>query len=195
MARAIEIVAKGDWSGNAADTLVLTLAERSQQNARFMSVAGQDVMIALPTPVTLRSGDALKLEDGRLFDVLGAPEPLQEVRAEPDALIALAWACGNRHIPVEIRSGRLRLRRDPASEALVLAIGATSRGIEAPFEPAGLAYAKAKGSHAEHKHGADHGHHHHHGADCGCGHDHGHDDHKHGHAHDHHGHHHGHKHD
>ena len=181
MARAIEIVAKGDWSGDAADTLVLTLAERCQQNARFMSVAGQEVQIALPAAAALRSGDALKLEDGRLIDVLGAPEPLQEVRAEPDALIALAWACGNRHIPVEIRSGRLRLRRDAIAEALVAASGATSRGIEAPFEPAGLAYTKAKTGHV-----------HHHGADCGCGHDHAHHDHKHDHAHDHH--HHGHKH-
>jgi len=105
------------------------------------------------------------------------PEPLTEVRGNDLTHLArLAWHLGDRHVPVQVLTNRLRLRRDDALEAMLAALGARLTPIEAPFDPEGGAYA----THAA----PGHGHHHH----DGCGHDHHHDHahgHYHGHDHDH----------
>jgi len=162
-------------------------------------VGGLNFLLDLPEAVALRSGDALKLEDGRLVEILGASEPLAEIRAEsPEHLLRLAWHLGNRHLPVQVAGQKLRIRRDHVIEAMVQGLGGQVRAIEAAFDPEGGAYAQATHAHHHgHHHDHDHGHrhddrhhddrghhthkhdpaHHDHGPDCGCGHDH------HGHKH------------
>ena len=121
----------------------------------------------------LRMGDALELDDGSLVEVVVAPEPLIEVRGNDLTHLArLAWHLGDRHVPVQVLANRLRLRRDPALETMLGALGARLTAIEAPFDPEGGAYAQAT---------HDHGHDHHHHAHEHCGHDHSHDHHHHGH--------------
>jgi len=160
----------------------------------------------------LRGGDALILEDGRLIEIVAAPEELAEVRCgDPRQLARVAYHIGNRHVQAEILDNRLRMRRDHVLEDMVRGLGAKVSHIEAPFEPDTGAYEPvAEVKHAHHGH-AHHGHDHHdhkahdhaaheHGDDCGCDHEHAdHKDHKHDekptHSHDHaHGVH-GHKHD
>jgi urease accessory protein len=127
----------------------------------------------------------LKLEDGRIVEVVAAPEPLAEIRgADPAALTRVAWHLGNRHLPTELTNRSLRIRRDPVIEDMARGLGATVIAIEAPFNPEGGAYVRAAGGEDR-----DHGHDHPHGDD----HDHGHD-HHHDHGHDHHDHDHGHGH-
>src|SRR5205085_10881341 len=74
-------------------------------------------------------------------EVVAAAEPLLEVR-DPDSgsLARLAWQLGDRHIPVQILSKRLRLVRTAENESMLLRFGATAQAIEAPFEPEGGAY-------------------------------------------------------
>jgi urease accessory protein len=144
-------------------------------------VRGLEFLLDLPEAVVLRHGDALVLEDGRLVEVVAAPEPLAEIRiGEPRDLARMAWHLGNRHLPVQILANRIRIRRDPVIEDMARKLGGKIALIEGPFEPEGGAYAPEPEPAPEpaHVHGP------------GCGHDHhGHDHHGHDHhAHDEHGH-------
>ena len=68
----------------------------------------------------LRMGDALELDDGSLVDMVIEPEPLIEVRGNDLTHLArLAWHLGDRHVPVQMLTNRLRLRRDAALEAML----------------------------------------------------------------------------
>lgn len=196
MIRAGEVVAKGDWKGEAADSVVLEFDDRHRRRITLNTVGGLEFLLDLKEAVALRTGDAVKLEDGRLVEVIGAPEPLSEISAEgADHLLQLAWHLGNRHLPVQIVRSRLRIRRDHVIEEMVAGLGGKVRPIEAAFDPEGGAYLQAQHHHHDHHHGHDHGHDHHHahehghqhghghGEGCGCGHHHDHDHHHdHGHA-------------
>lgn len=218
MLRAIEVVARGDWHGTPADSVVLDFDDRHRRRLALAGVGGLSFLLDLPEAVALRGGDAVKLEDGRLIEIVGEPEKLVEIRAkDAEQMLRLAWHLGNRHLPLQVASGRLRIRRDHVVEAMLAGLGATLRPIEAPFDPEGGAYAEAKHGHAaghdhahlHHKHdhhghdhhGHDHathqhGHNHDHACGPGCGHDHSHDHAHHEHKHDvGHDHAHGHKHD
>jgi urease accessory protein len=126
-----------------------------------IGVKGGKFEIALATPARLHTDDALLLDDGCLVEVVAAPEPLIEARAGDIAGLArLAWHLGDRHVPVQMLVNRIRARREPAIEALLVSLGAKLATIEAPFEPEGGAYAA---THAhDHDHGHAHGHHHDH---------------------------------
>jgi urease accessory protein len=151
---------------------------------------GLAFLLDLENAAVLRGGDALVLEDGRLVEVVAAPEPLAELRgADPQHLVRIAWHLGNRHLPTQIMPKGLRIRRDHVIEAMAKGLGARIIEIEAPFDPEGGAY--AGGGHAQvlasdprpatHDHSSHHhGDHHHH--DKHCEHDHYHGD---SHAHDH----------
>jgi len=200
MIRATEVIARGDWRGDPADTVVLDFDDRHRRRLAMEGVGGLNFLLDLPEAVALRTGDALKLEDGRLVEILGASEPLAEIRAEsPEHLLRLAWHLGNRHLPVQVAGQKLRIRRDHVIEAMVQGLGGQVRAVEAAFDPEGGAYAQAMHAHHHgHDHHHDHGPHHHdhhhhdhshahahdhaHGEGCGCGHDH---DHHHDHHRDH----------
>ena len=93
-------------------------------------------------PPHLRSGDALALEDGRLVEVVAAPEPLLEIRCtDPLHLARVAWHLGNRHVPTQLLAKSLRIRRDHVLEEMLRGLGARVIEIEAPFDPEGGAYA------------------------------------------------------
>lgn len=177
MIRATQVRAAGHWSEATADTVVLNFDERHRRRVAMTGIQGLAFLLDLPDAVMLRGGDALQLGDGRLVEVVAAPEPLVEVRGKaPADLIRLAWHIGNRHLPAQITPKALRIRRDHVIEDMLRGLNATLVAIEAPFDPEGGAYAAAP--HAEtldHAHG-DHDD------------DHGHDDADHG------GHHHGHRH-
>jgi urease accessory protein len=174
------------------DTLILPHAQRQAQKGFLFGTKGTCVELDFAEPVRLRTDDALVLDDGGLIEVVAEPEPLIEVRAaDLPSLARLAWHLGDRHVPVQIFERKLRLKRDPAIEELLVVLGAKATAIEAPFEPEGGAYeAAAGGHHHDHDHGHDHDydhahghehhdHHHEHGDHCQ------HDDHHHGHSHDH----------
>lgn len=190
MITAHDVLARGTWKGEPADTVVLEFDDRHRRRVTMEGVGGLTFLLDLPETVALRSGDAIKLQDGRLVEVMGAPEALIEITGKsPEHLLQLAWQLGNRHLPVQIAGQKLRIRQDHVIVAMVQGLGGKTRSIEAAFDPEGGAYlaAQAHGHDHGHHHGHDHGHHHHdHGHDHAHKHDHTHD-HKHEHAHhDHH---------
>src|SRR5258707_1976364 len=178
--RATRVEGQHRWTEAAADTVVLDFDDRHGRRMAMTGTRGRDFLLDLETAGALRGGDALVLEDGRLVEVVAAPEPLVEIRgADPLHLVRVAWHLGNRHLPTQIMPKGLRIRRDHVIEAMVKGLGARVIEIEAPFDPEGGAY--AGGGPAAHDHSA-HDHHDHHHHDEGCGHEH---NHGHSHAHDH----------
>jgi urease accessory protein len=170
----------------AIDTLILPYAQRLAQKGFVFGIKGTCVELDFAEAVRLRTDDALVLDDGGLVEIVAEPEPLIEVRAADLAALArLAWHLGDRHVPIQVLERRLRLKRDPAVEALLQSLGAKIVTLDAPFEPEGGAYAAPAGDHGHHHHDHAHDHHHHHDPGHDYGHDHGHD---HGHNHHHHGH-------
>jgi urease accessory protein len=194
MIRATQVKPQQSWTGAPADTVVLDFDDRHRRRMAMQGTRGLEFLLDLENAAALRGGDALMLEDGRLVEVVAAPEPLVEIKgADPYHLIRLAWHLGNRHLPTQIMPKALRIRRDHVIEAMVRGLGARVIEIEAPFDPEGGAYAGAAHGHAHdmqaHDHRAQNGQAHDH--DHGHHHDHGHDHH---HGHGHHGHHQGHSH-
>ena len=59
----------------------------------------------------------------------------------PHALARAAYHLGNRHVPVEVGEGYLRLAADHVLEQMLTGLGARVTAIEAPFEPEAGAYA------------------------------------------------------
>ncbi len=193
MIRATRVEGQHRWTETPADTVVLDFDDRHRRRMAMTGTRGLEFLLDLENAVALRGGDALVLEDGRLIEVVAAPEPLIEIRgSDPHHLVRVAWHLGNRHLPTQITAKGLRIRRDHVIEAMVKGLGARIIEIEAPFDPEGGAYAapshaaeSAPHDHATH----DHSSHHH---DHGHGHDHGHQhdehcdhDHHHGHSHAH----------
>ena len=201
MIRATDVKGQYPWKEAAADTVVLDFDDRHRRRMAMTGTRGLEFLLDLETAVALRGGDALVLEDGRLIEVVAAPEPLVEIRSpDPAHLVRVAWHLGNRHLPTQITARGLRIRRDHVIEAMVQGLGARLIEIEAPFDPEGGAYAAVAETHGHGHAHHDHGHHgHDHGKHDHAGHDHATHDHKaHGHAehvHDEHcGHDHGHSH-
>jgi urease accessory protein len=199
MIRAIKVLGHHRWADAPADTVVLGFDDRHRRRMAMTGTRGLEFLLDLENAVALRGGDALVLDDGRLIEVVAAPEPLIEIRGDdPRRLVRVAWHLGNRHLPTQIMAKSLRVRRDHVIEAMVKGLGARVIEIEAPFDPEGGAYAGDSHVHepdpqapAPHDHAAhgmsshdhgDHGHHGHHRHDEHCDHDH---DHGHSHAHDH----------
>jgi urease accessory protein len=197
MIRATEVRAAHRWTKAPADTVVLDFDDRHRRRVAMTGTRGLEFLLDLENAVALRGGDALVLEDGRLIEVVAAPEPLAEIRCnDPQHLVRVAWHLGNRHLPTQIMGKGLRIRRDHVIEAMVKGLGARVIEIEAPFDPEGGAYTggghahapesdphqQAGHDHSSHDHG-DHRHHHddRHHHDEHCDHDH---HHGHSHAHD-----------
>ena len=142
MIKANFVSPKGAWQAKPADTIVLDFDERHRRRIAMTGTHGLEFLLDLPETVMLRGGDALVLEDGRLIEIVAAPEELSEIRVgEPRDLARLAWHLGNRHLPVQILANRIRIRRDAIIEEMARGLGAKIARIEAPFDPEGGAYA------------------------------------------------------
>src|ERR1700755_2375300 len=170
MIRATRVLGQHRWKEAAADTVVLDFDDRHRRRMARTGTRGLEFLLDLEDAVALRGGDALVLDDGRLIEVVAAPEPLLEIRvADPHHLVRVAWHLGNRHLPTQIVGKGLRIRRDHVIEAMVKGLGARVIEIEAPFDPEGGAYVAAH-EHVAHDHAHDHshghtGHHHTHDHD------------------------------
>jgi len=185
MIRATRVHGQHLWSEAPADTVVLDFDDRHRRRMAMTGTRGLEFLLDLENAVALRGGDALVLDDGRLIEVVAAPEPLLEIRgSDPQHLVRVAWHLGNRHLPTQIMAKGLRIRRDHVIEAMVKGLGARVIEIEAPFDPEGGAYAgsghaQAPASHSHDNAAHDHPSHdhgdqrHHHDEHCDHGHHHG----------------------
>jgi urease accessory protein len=119
--------------------LPFELRQRSRLRTRLVS--GEEVAVLLPRGEVLRGGDLVSASDGRVIEVLGAPEKLLHVTcAAPAALVRAAYHLGNRHVPVQVGEGFLRIAADHVLGDMLKKMGAQVAEVEAPFEPEAGAY-------------------------------------------------------
>jgi urease accessory protein len=151
--------------------LQLPFEQRQKSRLKTKLVSGEEVALMLPRGEILRGGDLVTASDGRVIEVVAEPERLLHI--ESQSLARLAYHLGNRHVPVQVGEGFLRIAADHVLEEMVKKLGAKVSAVEAPFEPEAGAYAGGHHQHDEMGHGGRiHEHHH--------DHDHDHDhDHKH----------------
>jgi len=157
--------------------LKLPFDSRQKSRLKTKLVSGEEVGLLLPRGEILRGGDLVTASDGRVIEVVAEPEKLLHI--ESDSLPKVAYHLGNRHVPVQVEEGFLRIAEDHVLEEMLKKLGAKVSRVEAPFEPEAGAYAGGHHQHDEMGHGGKiHDHHHDHEHGEHCDHDHGHD-HKH----------------
>ncbi len=123
------------------DRLVLPFERRQKTRQRACLVSGEEVAILLPRGEAMRGGDLLEASDGRVIEVVAEAERLLHVTcASARELSRCAYHLGNRHAPVEVGDGWLRLALDHVLRDMLVRLGATVVDVEAPFEPEAGAY-------------------------------------------------------
>ena len=160
LSHAHEGVPAGGWTGPAADRVRLDYEARFLRRKRLEAEGGTIFLADLAQTTNLGPGDAFRLSDGRLVEVLAAQEPLLQITG-PD-LVRLAWHIGNRHTPCQIEAGRLLIARDPVLADMLARLGATLAEVVEPFRPEGGAYGHGRTLGHDHGHAAEHDHGHRH---------------------------------
>ena len=121
--------------------LRLPFERRQKTRLRAQLISGEEVALLLPRGEVLRGGDRLRAEDGRVIEVIAEEEDVLHVEcAGPRELARAAYHLGNRHVPVQVGEGFLRLAADHVLEEMLRGLGATIAPLRAPFEPEAGAY-------------------------------------------------------
>jgi len=118
----------------------LTLPFELRQKSRLRTKAdnGEDIALVLPRGRVLRGGDRVTATDGREVEIVAAPEKLLHV--ESAELARVAYHLGNRHVPLQVGPGFLRIAEDHVLEEMARKLGARVSHVEAAFEPEAGAY-------------------------------------------------------
>jgi urease accessory protein len=125
-------------AAQSAGRLSLAFERRQRSRQRAMLDSGEEIGMVMPRGEVLRGGDRVLASDGRVFEVVSAPERLLHIEAP--SLARIAYHLGNRHVPVQVGEGFLRIAEDHVLENMLRRLGAKVMHIEAPFEPEGGAY-------------------------------------------------------
>jgi urease accessory protein len=136
---------------DASDTITLDETARHRRRMKMVSDNGIEFLLDLPHARLLRHGEGLVLDDGRVIEIIAAPEALYRVTGSDQRhLLQIAWQLGNRHLAAQIRENEILIRSDPVIKTMLEGLGASVSETNAPFDPEGGAYG----------HGHDHGEHH-----------------------------------
>jgi urease accessory protein len=134
MLRVASILPADQKEGIPFDLVLLAHDERRVRRKMLRLVHGDEILIDFPQVVTLDDRQVLKLEDGRLVEVIAAEELLYEIRArDAGHLLRLAWHIGNRHTPAQLEPGRILIQRDHVLKTMLEGLGATVTNISEPF--------------------------------------------------------------
>lgn len=143
-------VAFADDDAVVTDVLELPFDARERSRLRARLVSGQEIGIDLPVGTILLHGSKLKLADGRIVAIEAADEDLVEVRAGSAADLArIAYHIGNRHVPIQVGDGWLRILPDHVLQAMVEGLGGSVVPVSGRFQPESGAYGH---SHVHHHH-------------------------------------------
>ena len=145
----IEIKTKlGIDAGNAQAQLKLPFDLRQKSRLRTKLVNGEDAWLLLPRGDILRGGDKLLANDGRIVEIISEIEDVLHVECvNAMALARAAYHLGNRHVPVQVGDGFLRIAADHVLAEMLKGLGATLTAMRAPFEPEAGAYGGGGGHH------------------------------------------------
>ena len=149
MRRAIAVHKRGQWPDPAAvGSVSLPYLDRHRRRIRLIADSGAPFLLDLARAQHLTEGDGLELDNGSYIRVCAAAEPVIEIAADSAGdLLRIAWHIGNRHLPLQVADGVLRLRADHVVAAMVEGLGGRVLWREAPFDPEIGAYAGAAHGH------------------------------------------------
>ncbi len=143
----------------AAAQLILPFEVRQKTRFRAALSTGEEVGVVLERGSVLRSGDCLLADDGRVIEVLAAPETVTTVRTDdPWQLARAAYHLGNRHVSLQLGQGWLRFPHDHVLADMVRGLGLEPVTETAPFEPEPGAYGHSGHYHYVQTAGNGHGH-------------------------------------
>jgi urease accessory protein len=129
--------------------LVLPFDLRQKSRLRTTVTGGEEIGLFLDRGAVLRGGEFLQADDGRVVRVVAADEDLFEARcADSDALARAAYHLGNRHTPVQVGPGWLRISADDVLAGMLRGLGAMVTALRAPFEPEAGAYGAGRHAHS-----------------------------------------------
>ena len=132
------------------DAVTLAYADRHRRRIRLVADSGVAFLLDLPRAQHFADGDGLELDTKGYVRVCAALEPVLEIDAVDRAgLLRIAWHLGNRHLPVQFVSNRLRIREDHVIAEMVSGLGGRITRLEAAFDPEFGAYAGALYHHAD----------------------------------------------
>ncbi|MBK5106035.1 MAG: urease accessory protein UreE [Burkholderiales bacterium] len=134
--------------------LLLPYDLRIRSRLRTRLASGEEAVLRTERGAMLRGGEHLKSDDGRVVRVAAAAEKVMHiVCADRFELTRAAYHLGNRHVPVEIGEGYLRIAAGHVLGDMLTGLGAKIEEIDAPFEPESGAYGGGHGHHDEAGHG------------------------------------------
>jgi urease accessory protein len=150
--RAEAVLPAGSWNETReVDRVLIDFDRRHRRRLLLRTEQGREVLLDLPQAARLRDGDGLAVDAGGVVRVCARPEPLLEIHAHDERdMIRIAWHLGNRHLPVQLLGGRMRVRADHVISDMVQGLGGHVDEILAPFDPEPGAY--AGGNHHHHDH-------------------------------------------
>lgn len=126
----------------ATDSVALSYDARKRSRLRLTLASGREAGIFLERGEHLQGGDRLITDDGAaVVEIVAAPEKLIEAIADGPLLFArAAYHLGNRHVPVQVGEGWLRLAEDSVLHAMLDQLGVSVQALDAPFQPESGAY-------------------------------------------------------
>jgi urease accessory protein UreE len=132
------------------DTLVLDYDRREKCRLRVRLASGEEAALFMVRGTVLRDGDLLTGPENKVVQVRAALEPTYAIRCD-DALTLMrcAYHLGNRHTPIAIGAGLLRIRIDTVLREMVEGLGGRVTEEEAAFEPEPGAYSGGGHHHGE----------------------------------------------
>ena len=148
--RAGAVLPAGTWeTAREIDRVMIDFDRRYRRRIVLQTEQGREVLLDLPQAARLRDGDGLPVEAG-IVRVCARPEKLLEIHAHDEGdMVRIAWHLGNRHLPVQVRKDRIRVRDDHVIREMVEGLGGHVEEIEVPFDPEAGAYS---GGHHHHHH-------------------------------------------
>ena len=145
-----------------APTVSLDWDRRCKSRFEVVDSAGRRLGVFLPRGTVVRDADVLLAEDGSLVRVQAAPQPVMVVQPHPVSgtpfdLVRAAYHLGNRHVPIELRPGHLKIEPDHVLAEMLQRLGLQVCTARLAFEPEAGAYQGGHGHAHGHAHGHGHG--------------------------------------
>jgi urease accessory protein len=129
---------------------ILDYDRREKCRLRVRLASGDDAALFMVRGTVLRDGDLLTGPEGKVVQVQAALEPTYAIRCvDALTLMRCAYHLGNRHTPIAITDGLLRIRVDKVLREMVEGLGGVVTEEEAAFEPEQGAYSGGGHHHGE----------------------------------------------
>ena len=136
-----------------SESLTLPFEKRQKSRLRVSLDNNQEAALMMERGSVLRHGELLRADNGLIVEVRAANEEVAVISTEDSFLLARAcYHLGNRHVPLQIGEGWLRIQRDHVLEEMVQSLGLFVKHECAPFEPESGAYS----GHSNHSHSHPH---------------------------------------